>query len=592
MRGFYNKVLNVNMTQRSFDTKHFPDDVMGKFLGGKGLATYMLLRDNPAGVDPLSKDNKLIFAIGPATGTGVWGSSRYGVFTKSPQTGFYAESYSGGAVAEHMAGTGFDAFMIEGGSDVPVWLEITEDEVFFHPADALWGMETYETEDRVREWIRQNRPGNPKSGVVVIGPAGENMVCFAVIENNYWRSAGRTGTGAVMGSKKIKAIAFRGNRRKEVADPELINRFVKEMSAMGKDNAGVRAYKSMGTPMLVDITNEAGSFPTRYWTKGRSEYRESFNASALLSRADVKHRSCPRCYMACGKLSSVKEGRHKGLKIEGPEYETIYAFGGLCEVNGIEEIMYLNDLCDRLGMDTISGGNLAAFTIEAARQGRIDAALDYGDVDAIAQLLSDIACNRGHGAVLAKGIKHAARQWDMEDQAIHVKGLEPAGYDPRTLKGMGLAYGSSDRGACHLRATFYKPELAGMIPRDQIDGKAAMFAEWEDRLAIFDTLIVCRFYRDLYQWDKVGEIIRGTTGLSLDVEGMRKMAAAVMDATRRFNIREGLTMEDDYLPKRFLTEALPETGNLITEEQMLQLLQDYYLARGWDEKGVPSTRCD
>jgi aldehyde:ferredoxin oxidoreductase len=176
----------------------------------------------------------------------------------------------------------------------------------------------------------------------------------------------------------------------------------------------------------------------------------------------------------------------------------------------------------------------------------------------------------------------------MEDQAIHVKGLEPAGYDPRTLKGMGLAYGSSARGACHLRATFYKPELAGMIPRDRIDGKAAMFAEWEDRLAIFDTLIVCRFYRDLYQWDKLGEIIRGTTGLSLDVEGMRKMAASVIDATRRFNIREGLTREDDYLPKRFLTEALPETGNLITEEQMLQLLLDYYQARGWDEKGVPS----
>ena len=592
MRGFYNRVLSVNMTQRSFDTKTFPDDVMGKFLGGKGLATYILLRNNPAGVDPLNKDNKLIFAIGPATGTGVWGSSRYGVFTKSPQTGFYSESYSGGAVAEYMAGTGFDAFMIEGGSDVPVWLEITEDEVFFHPAADLWGMETYETEDRVREWVRQNRPGKPKSGVVVIGPAGENLVSFAVIENNYWRSAGRTGTGAVMGSKKIKAIAFRGNRCKKVADPGLINPFVKEMSAIGKANAGVRAYKSMGTPMLVDIMNEAGGFPTRYWTKGRSEYRESFNASALLSRADVKPHSCPRCYMACGKVSSVKEGRHKGLKIEGPEYETIFAFGGLCEVNGIEEIMHLNDLCDRLGMDTISAGNLAAFTIEAARQGRIDAALDYGDVDAIARLLSDIAYNRGHGAILARGIKHAARQWDMEDQAIHVKGLEPAGYDPRVLKGMGLAYGSSARGACHLRTTFYKPELAGMIPRDQIEGKAAMFVEWEDRLAIFDTLIVCRFYRDLYQWDKLGEIIRGTTGLSLDVEGMRKMAAAVIDATRRFNIREGLTREDDYLPKRFLTEALPETGNLITAEQMLQLLQDYYQARGWDEKGAPPSQCD
>ncbi|MGA2400734.1 MAG: aldehyde ferredoxin oxidoreductase family protein [Syntrophobacteraceae bacterium] len=592
MRGFYNRVLSVDMTQRSFDVKTFPDEVMEKFLGGKGLATYMLLCSNPVGVDPLSKDNRLIFAIGPATGTGVWGSCRYGVFTKSPQTGFYSESYSGGSVAEYMAGAGFDAFIIEGGSDVPVWVEITEDEVFFHPAADLWGLETYETEDKVREWIKRNRPGSPQSGVVVIGPAGENLVRFAVIENNYWRSAGRTGVGAVMGSKKIKAVAFRGNRRKELADPGLINRFVKEMSAVGKENAGVRAYKSMGTPMLVDILNEAGGFPTRYWKKGRSEYRESFNASALLARADVKPRSCPRCFMACGKVASVKEGRHKGLKIEGPEYETIFAFGGLCEVNGIEEIMHLNDLCDRLGMDTISAGNLAAFTIEAARQGRIDAALDYGDVDAIARLLSDIAYNRGHGAVLSRGIKHAARLWGMEDQAIHVKGLEPPGYDPRILKGMGLAYGSSARGACHLRATFYKPELAGMIPRDQIDGKAAMFAEWEDRLLIFDTLILCRFYRDLYQWDKLREIIRGTTGLDLDAEEMRKKASAVIDNTRRFNIREGLTKKDDYLPKRFLTEALPETGNVITEEQMVQLLQDYYRVRGWDEEGVPAAHCD
>jgi aldehyde:ferredoxin oxidoreductase len=359
------------------------------------------------------------------------------------------------------------------------------------------------------------------------------------------------------------------------------------MSAVGKDNAGARAYKSMGTVMLVDIMNEAGGFPTRYWNKGKSEHRESFNASALLDRTNIISHSCPKCFMACGKMATIKEGRHKGLKIEGPEYETIFAFGGLCEINGIEEIIYLNDMCDRLGMDTISAGNLAAFTIEAARQGRIKATIDYGDVDDIALLLKDIAFNRGHGAVLARGIKYAARKWDMEDQAIHVKGLEPPGYDPRTLKGMGLAYGSSARGACHLRSTFYKPELSNIIHRDQIDGKAALFSEWEDRLALFDTLIVCRFYRDLYQWDELSEIIRGVTGLSLDAKDMRKVASTVIDETRRFNIREGLTREDDRLPKRFVTQALPESGNLITEEQMRQLLDDYYEARGWDKDGVP-----
>ncbi|MEM5788245.1 MAG: aldehyde ferredoxin oxidoreductase C-terminal domain-containing protein, partial [Syntrophobacteraceae bacterium] len=353
------------------------------------------------------------------------------------------------------------------------------------------------------------------------------------------------------------------------------------------ENPGVKAYKSMGTPMLVDIMNKAGGFPTRYWQKGVSEFRGGFNASALHERAEVTPHACSKCFMACGRLSVVKEGRHKGLKIEGPEYETIYAFGGLCEVRDIEEIMFLNDLCDRLGIDTISAGNLAAFAIEASRQKLIDANLEYGDVDAIARLLTDMAYLRGPGAVLARGIKFAAREWGMEDQAIHVKGLEPAGYDPRVLKGMSLAYGSSARGACHLRATFYKPELSNMIPPDQIEGKAVMFSEWEDRLAIFDTLILCRFYRDLYQWDQLSEIIRATTGLDLDVAAMRKMASVVIDNTRRFNIREGLTVEDDHLPKRFLTEVLPESNKLVTREQMLQLLKDYYRARGWSEAGVP-----
>jgi len=195
---------------------------------------------------------------------------------------------------------------------------------------------------------------------------------------------------------------------------------------------------------------------------------------------------------------------------------------------------------------------------------------------------------RGIGETLAQGIKAAARRWGMEDQAIHVKGLEPAGYDPRVLKGMGLAYGSSPRGACHLRATFYKPELSKMIEPDQIEGKAEMFTEWEDRLIIFDTLILCRFYRDLYPWEELATIIKGVTGLELDRERMKSIANNISSATRRFNIREGLTPEGDKLPKRFYREALPETKKIITEEQMDQLLTDYYKARGWDEQGVPT----
>jgi aldehyde:ferredoxin oxidoreductase len=587
MFGFCNMVLRVNATEKFFDLKVISDEMLSRTLGGKGLATRLLLTHNPPNVDPFAPENHLIFASGPVAGTGIWGSCRHGVYTKSPQTGYYSESYSGGKVAEYIAATSFDAVMINGASSEPIWLEIAEDTVHFHSAADLWGLDTYETEQRIRSWVKENRPAVKNCGAVVIGPGGENLVSFAVIENDYWRSAGRTGVGAVMGSKKIKGVAFWGNRKKELADPELVKTFARNLAQEAKENPGVKAYKSMGTPMMVDIMSNVGSFPTRYWHKGTAAHREKINAAALHERCDVQPRACLRCFIACSRLSTVKEGRHKGLTIEGPEYETIYAFGGLCEVDSIEEIAYLNDVCDRLGIDTISAGNLVALTIEASRQGKTDYRIDYGEVDKIAALLEDIAYQRGLGKILARGIKHAAVELDMVDQAIHVKGLEPAGYDPRVLKGMGLAYGTSDRGACHLRTTFYKPELAKMIDPDQIEGKAAMLAEWEDRLTIFDSLVLCRFYRDLYQWDALSTMIKGVTGLDLSTDDLRAIARNIADDARRFNMREGLDPAEDRLPKRFSLEALPETGKTISEEDMGQLLADYYRARGWDEHGRP-----
>jgi len=587
MHGFYNTLLRIDVHRKKFEVDPISDALLKRTLGGKGLATHLLLQHNPPRVDPLSPANHLVLVTGPVTGTAIWGSCRHGVFAKSPQTGYYAESYAGGTMAEYMARSGYDAVMIQGASDEPVWIEICEAGTFFHNARDLWGLDTFETEDRVKSWIKENRSEAEKCGVVSIGPAGENQVHFAVIENDYWRSAGRTGVGAVMGSKKIKSIAFWGNKRKELADADVVKGFVKELAQRAKNDAGVKAYKSMGTPMLVDIANHLGTFPTRYWQKGQAEHAENINATALHERLQVTPNACLRCFIACGRMGIVEKGRHAGLKIEGPEYETIYAFGGLCEVDSIEEIAYLNDICDRLGLDTMTAGNLVALTVEASRQGKIDEQIDYGQVDKMAQLLGDIAYRRGIGDILAQGIKTVAREWDMEDQAIHVKGMEPAGYDPRVLKGMGLAYGTSDRGACHLRATFYKPEISGIIDPEVIEGKAKVFAEWEDRLTIFDALILCRFYRDLYQWAELATIIHGITGLNLDLEGMRSIARDITNNTRRFNIREGLTPEEDRLPKRFHTDVLPETGKVITEEQMERLLSEYYKVRGWDKKGRP-----
>jgi aldehyde:ferredoxin oxidoreductase len=514
----------------------------------------------------------------------IWGSCRYGVFTKSPLTGIFCESYSGGKAPDAIDAAGFDAIVMQGRAQQPTILVVHPDGVDFQPAADIWGMDTYAAEDAVRE--RFSKPEFRRKGAVVIGPAAENLVRFAVVENDHWRSAGRTGAGAVMGAKRLKGVLFTGDRKRPQADADGVKAFSKKFIEDFKDHPATRAYKKLGTPMMVKILNAAGAFPTRYWQQGTYEHWEKISADALIAQCDVQPSACSKCFMACGQLSTVKAGRHAGLTIEGPEYETIYAFGGLCCIDRIDEIAYLNDICDRLGMDTITAGNLCAFTIEAVRRGRVDYPIDYGDVDAIADLLHRIATRDGIGAVLAEGIRHAAKVWDLQDIAVHVKGLEPAGYDPRPLKGMGLAYGTSDRGACHLRATFYKAELSGMIPPDQIAGKAELFIEFESRLAIFDTLILCRFYRDFYDWDRLAKAIELVTGLDASKETLKKKALSLATLVRRFNLQEGMTPADDRLP-RFLHQPLADTAKVITEAEMETMLADYYRLHGWDENGLP-----
>jgi len=392
--------------------------------------------------------------------------------------------------------------------------------------------------------------------------------------------------GAVMGSKRLKAVVFQGDRKRGLHDARGLADYGKAFAAAHADNPGVKAYKALGTTMMVAIMNKAGAFPARYWAQGTCEHWEKISGQTFHRDNTVTPHACAKCFMACGRMATIDQGRHRGLVIEGPEYETIYAFGGLCMIDQIEEIAYLNDICDRMGMDTITAGNLCAFTIEAVRRGRLDYDIDYGEVDKIALLLERIARREGIGDVLAEGIAHAAATWQLEDLAIHVKGMEPAGYDPRVLKGMGLAYGTSDRGACHLRTTFYKPELAGLIPADAIEGKAEMLLDYEDRLTIFDTLILCRFYRDLYTWEELEKVLGLVTGLPSSKEELRRKAAAITTMTRRFNLREGLKPEQDRLPKRLHREALP-SGHALTEAEMERMLQDYYRLRGWDQQGTP-----
>ena len=581
MKGFFQRLLTIDLSSQTSRTEALDEGLLRQYLGGKGLATHLLLERNPAGVDPLSPESHLIFALGPATDSAIYGSCRHGIFAKSPLTGFYGESYSGGSLAVPMSRTGYDAIIIKGASDRPVWLEITDTGVTFHDAGDLWGMDTYDTEAAVRE-----RAGAAKPGVMVIGPAGENLVRFAVVKNDGWRVAGRTGMGAVFGSKKLKAVAFYGEQSRTFADPEGIKAYSRAMMKELKDHAATQTYKTQGTPVMVGVLNNAGGFPTRYWSEGTYDDWEKINAQSLKERCNAKPKSCKTCFMACGKKVQVQEGRHKGLTLEGPEYETLYSFGGLCMIDQIEEIVYLNDLCDRMGIDTISGGNLAAFAIEASQRGKIGETLDYGDPELVAEILRKIVRREGIGDLLAEGIRPASEELGLEDIAVHVKGMEPAGYDPRSLKGMGLAYAVSDRGACHLRSTFYKAELSGMIDPNQIEGKAEMFIDFESRCTLFDCLILCRFYRDFYPWEELGKLIAMTTGIELDKDGLSQLAARVTDNTRRFNIREGLTVADDRLPRRFLKESIKD-GRIVAEEEIHTLVQDYYRLRGWDEQGLP-----
>jgi aldehyde:ferredoxin oxidoreductase len=586
MKGHYGRILRIDVNEKKFWTEALDPSIYEQYLGGKGLASYLLYTLNPPEVDPLHPDNCLIFATGPITGSRIWGSSRYGVYTKSPQTGLYSESYSGGKVPEAIDSAGYDAIVIQGESAEPLVLGIHPEAVLFHPAGDLWGQETYATEDEILKRFSRPDKGFRKPGAVVIGPAAENRVRFGVIKNDHWRSAGRTGVGTVLGAKKIKGLLFQGDRVRSLYDEEAVAKLSKTIMAESKDNPGVQAYKSMGTSQLVKVTNAANAFPTRYWAEGYYDKWENISADGLHEKCDVKPRACAKCLMACGRMTTIKDGRHAGLTLEGPEYETIYAFGGLCMIDSIEEIAYLNDICDRVGIDTITAGNLCAFTIEAFLRGKVDFEIDYGQVDKIAELLHMIARREGIGDVLARGIKHAAKAWDLEDIAVHVKGMEPAGYDPRVLKGMGLAYATSDRGACHLRATFYKPELVGMIAPGQIEGKAALFLEFEDRLTIFDTLVLCRFYRDLYQWENLEKIIHALTGLDAGQDALRKRAAAIATLIRRFNLREGMSAEDEWLSKGFFRKN-EKTGDAITPAELSQMLKEYYLLHGWDENGLP-----
>ena len=568
MKGFFNKILRIDLSRQSYAYEPLSDDVLKKTLGGKGLGTWLLVNENPVGVHPLDPDNKFIVNTGPATGTKIWGQARFGVFSKSPATGGYFESYCGGRLPAKIKGCGVDAIVIDGKCDKLSFLAIDESGVVFESAEEIKGKDAFEAED----YILANSPEG--SGAMAIGPAGENLIAFACIKSEHYRSLGRGGMGAILGSKNLKGMSFAGKLKCEIFDPDLLSEVSKAIARKGKDSTGTKFYRKYGTIWNVANTNAVKCFPTRYWSSGYFDKWETISAKYMHEHFEVKNHGCPTCFLQCTKHARVKSGRHEGLELEGPEFETTYSLGGLNAIEGLEEVAWLNVVCDRLGIDTMSAGNISAFAIEAYKRGKIDFEIDYNQPDRVAELFELIAHKKGVGKIFAKGIKEAARELGLEDIAIHVKGLEPAGFDPRVFKGMGLSYATAARGACHLRGTFYKPELSGEIAPDQIEDKARLLVDYEDRSAIYDCLILCRFFRDLILWPELKSIIKATTGLDFSQEEIEVFANNVTQQSREYNLREGIGVAEDTLPKRLLTEATAE-GATITEEEIDTLVADY-----------------
>ncbi len=585
MYGLHGRILRIDVSSRTFRIEPLETDL--PLPGGAALGVRLLLESTPAGAPPLAPENSLVIATGPCCGSLVWGGSRYGVYAKSPQSGFIAESSSGGDTPEAVDRAGFDAVIVSGASDALIALSVHPQGCNFHDVPELAGCETYETEDALKKTYAARGEGFGVPGAVVIGPAGENLVSFAVLENDYWRSAGRCGVGAVLGSKKIKGVVFCGDRRRGTADPAGLKAFAEKFLLKHRDSPAAGEYKARGATRMAARMNAVGAFPSRYWSEGTCGHWERISGDVYHEQHEITPHACLKCFMACGRRAKISHGRHKGLSVEGPDYDTIYAFGGLCMVRSMDEIAHLNDLCDRLGMDTVSAGNLCGLIIEAARQGRLDVPITYGDADSIAALLERIAAREGLGDVLADGVAPASEKLGIRDMAVHVKGLEPAGYDPRVFKGMALAYGTSSRGARHLRGALPNAGPDGTLPPDAFEPGAETFADFEDRMAVFDCLMLCRLYRDMYDWETLAEMLALVTGISWDEASLRRAGAAVIDEARRFNLREGLTPRDDLLPRR-LHEALPG-GQVVTREEYAVLLADYYRLRGWDENGVPAS---
>lgn len=583
MYGWMGKILRIDLNRKKTSSDALTREQADLFIGGRGLGAEILFRELPRGTDPLSPENKLIFATGPLTGTGAPTSGRYSVIARSPLTGTIFDCNSGGHFGVQLKRAGWDAMIVEGRAERPSYLWIRDDAVEVRNADHLWGANTHATEDIVRSETEK------EARVACIGPAGEKQVLISAIINDKHRAAGRGGVGAVMGSKHLKAVAVLGSHEPTIADKEEFTAAARmSLEAISKNPVTKDALPNYGTTVLVNVINEIGALPTFNFQRGYFEDADAFSGETIRERILEKRVACDACTIACGRETKIPGRDRQG---EGPEYETTWALGAACGVRDLEAITEANYLCNEYGLDTISTGSTIACAMELASAGYYPSGPKFGDAEAIVNLVRLIGERTGVGNELAEGSLRFAKRHGHPEFSMTVKGLEMPGYDPRGVQGMGLAYATSNRGACHLRAYLISAEVLGnpcMIDRFKTDGKASLTILLQNIAAATDSMVLCRFSQFAMNPDQYARLLRTVTNVSFTARDLIGIGERIYNLERAFNAREGFDRESDSLPKRLLETPLPEGHSKNITVALHPMLDEYYKLRGWTSDGLPT----
>lgn len=602
--GYSGKVLRVNLTEQNSTVEDLPQKTAKDFIGGAGFGIKYLFDEVKGGTDALGPENKLIFASGPFSGTSIPCASRMAVTAKSPLTGAVGMALTGGHFPVELKFAGYDALIIEGKAETPTYVWIKDGEVKFRSAKKLWGMKTTDTQQ-----IIKNELHDQNIRIACIGPAGENQIKIACIINE-WRAAGRKGLGAVMGSKNLKAIAIRGTGEVAVADKDKLKAARAEMTKAMKESPVLYPnFSKLGTAMVVDHTCAMGIFPTKNFT-ATGEYNpvDKIGVEVQVTR-NVGSEACYGCPVACSQLKLAKTGPYAGVLTEGPEFETMYSYGGVTGVEDIDAIIAADRLADELGFDTMSSGVTIAFAMELYEKGILTKedtgglALNFGNHEAMNTILRQMAYREGIGDLLADGSRAAAERIGKgsEKYAMHVKGLELPAYDVRGAKAHGLNYATSYTGADHCRGYAFQ-EIFGIpvpheVDRFSAEGKGKL-TKWNQdiRTATTDAPTMCAFLLDMavvgIAAQNTASLMEAVTGFTYTPDEVLQVGERINNLAHAFNVREGLTRADDTLPERLLTEPLKggaSKGHFISRDELDQMLDEYYAERGWDvETGVPT----